>query len=279
MVLPRLQNFDVFFRGHSQASPFEVTALHKSASELANMTPPPPLPSPSKCLRPPLACSSFFPSPSAALLCWFGNKCMSRRQLVGNSTSPSAHTSSGPPTTFHLKEAASVSLDGGVLDAKWCQQPVGSSGAGVLACATSTGRLVLYTLSVADATNQEEDEARTEFQRSCSSEAGDNLLLSLDWSGGGIQDAKVKCQPTNKLRAGQDTPNPNTHYTERVETDCRGVRFSCRACPIYCKCHISVRRLFLAVLGRHSLLGKGTSSSLCCGLGFRIGHRKRRIKE
>jgi len=80
-----------------------------------------------------------------------------------------------------------------VLDAKWCQQPVpvGSSGAGLLACATSTGRLAFYTLSVTDPANERGEET-TEFQRSCFSEASDNLLLSLDWSGGGIEDAKVR---------------------------------------------------------------------------------------
>lgn len=83
-----------------------------------------------------------------------------------------------------------------MLDAKWCQQPValGSSGAALLACATSTGRLGLYTLAVADAdaeTSQEVVGECAQLQHSSSSDADDNLLLSLDWSGGGVADAKV----------------------------------------------------------------------------------------
>lgn len=99
-----------------------------------------------------------------------------------------------------LTEAAGVSLDGGVLDAKWCQQPIalGGSDAALLACATSTGRLGLYTLSfslpssryAADAGDDAQECAQ--LQHSSSSDASDSLLLSLDWSGGGIADAKVE---------------------------------------------------------------------------------------
>lgn len=78
-----------------------------------------------------------------------------------------------------------------MLDAKWCQQPLalGSSGAALLACATSTGRLGLYTLAVADAGEGVGECAQ--LQHSSSSDAEDSLLLSLDWSGGAIADAKV----------------------------------------------------------------------------------------
>lgn len=99
----------------------------------------------------------------------------------------------------HLKEEARASLDGGVLDAKWSQQPLDSSGAAVLAFATSTGRLVLYSLSAGSDGGEEEEEENkgddggcVEFQQLASSDAGDSLLLSLDWSGEVLADAKVR---------------------------------------------------------------------------------------
>eukprot|EP00903_Cladosiphon_okamuranus_P018064 g16625.t1 len=102
-----------------------------------------------------------------------------------------------PTSCARLQEAARVSLDGGVLDAKWCQEPValGSSGAAsaLLACATSTGRLGLYTLSVDAADNDAGQDVGgcARLQHSSSSDDDDSLLLSLDWSGGGIADAKI----------------------------------------------------------------------------------------
>lgn len=90
-----------------------------------------------------------------------------------------------------------MSLDGGVLDSKWSPQPLtDSSGAAVLACATSTGRLALYKLCAPGAGKQEEQEESregTELRQLSCSDKKDNLLLSLDWSRGGMANAKVRC--------------------------------------------------------------------------------------
>ncbi|CAN0520918.1 unnamed protein product [Ectocarpus sp. 12 AP-2014] len=106
---------------------------------------------------------------------------------VGQDTAPSSDAC--------LEEAARVSLDGGGLDSKWSPQPLtDSSGAAVLACATSTGRLALHTLCAPGASMQEEQEESREGaelrQLSCSDKK-DNLLLSLDWSGGGVANANI----------------------------------------------------------------------------------------
>lgn len=76
-------------------------------------------------------------------------------------------------------------MDGGVLDTKWLEHPL-DNGAAVLACATSVGRVVLYTL------RDEGEDAEAKFQMVSSSNGdSDMLLLSLDWSGGTYADAKV----------------------------------------------------------------------------------------
>lgn len=51
----------------------------------------------------------------------------------------------------------------------------------------------MYTLSVADADADAGEDVGgcARLQHSSSSDADDSLLLSLDWSGGGIADAKV----------------------------------------------------------------------------------------
>ena len=142
-------------------------------------------------------------------------------------------------------------LDGGVLDAKWCQSPVASSGAGVLACATSTGRLVFYTLSVGDVCEQEES---AEFQYSCASESGDNLLLSLDWSGGGLADAKVRtsCKEQHvwrmRFRCSIDL---------RFETLCRA-RFAW-------KLHSSSSRAFVSEAAKVKITGRQLATQIPLG--------------
>lgn len=90
----------------------------------------------------------------------------------------------------HLEEAATASLDGGVLDAKWSDHPMPDNAA-VLACATSTGRLVMYTLREAGA-EQGQGLGHAELQQLASSGTRESLLLSLDWSRGGMADAKVR---------------------------------------------------------------------------------------
>lgn len=132
------------------------------------------------------------------------------------STSPSTSTSTptggedAPKSSVYLKEAAGVSLDGGVLDAKWCHQPIalGGSDAALLACATSTGRLGLYALSGADAgAGAGEDVGGCAQLRpfSSSDDAEGTLLLSLDWSGGRVADAKVggEMRTGNGVRGGR----------------------------------------------------------------------------
>lgn len=113
-----------------------------------------------------------------------------RGQLV---CSPPASGDGEAAPSGRLEESARVSLDGGVLDAKWSQHAL-DNGSAVLACTTSTGRLALYTLR--DAGMGEEHAA---FQQWASSDKGDSLLLSLDWSQGNIADAKV---PTDFLNGG-----------------------------------------------------------------------------
>lgn len=105
-------------------------------------------------------------------------------QLVRDSPAPAA-SNQAPPDGF-LEEAATASLDGGVLDAKWSQHPA-DDGSAVLACATSTGRLVLYSLRNVDGVVEE----RAELRQVASSDADDSLLLSLDWSRGAVTSAKV----------------------------------------------------------------------------------------
>lgn len=108
-------------------------------------------------------------------------------------TSPPTQTdgADAPTSAARLKEVATASLDGGVLDAKWSQQPSGSNSTAVLACATSTGRLVLYSLSDGGEGEEQDEEDCVEFLQLASSDAGDNLLLSLDWNGELLADAKV----------------------------------------------------------------------------------------
>lgn len=108
-------------------------------------------------------------------------------QLIRDSQSPAAGDQA-PPDGF-LEEAATASLDGGVLDAKWSQHPA-DDGSAVMACVTSTGRLVLYSLRNADGVVGE----RAELQRVASSNFDDSLLLSLDWSRGTVANAKVLCE-------------------------------------------------------------------------------------
>lgn len=107
-------------------------------------------------------------------------------QLVRDSQTPAAGDQA-PPDDF-LEEAATASLDGGVLDAKWSQHPA-DDGSAVVACVTSTGRLVLYSLRNADGVVGE----RAELQQVASSDVDDSLLLSLDWSRGTVASAKVLC--------------------------------------------------------------------------------------
>lgn len=126
-----------------------------------------------------------------------------RGQLASSPSPPSSAVGEDAPlpsAPVRLQEAAKASLDGGVLDAKWSQRPLeDSSGAAVLACATSSGRLVLYALSTMGACEEETEAA--EFRILASSDAGPRLLLSLDWSGGGMEDAKV--------RRGAETGSPS----------------------------------------------------------------------
>ncbi|CAM9192052.1 unnamed protein product [Ectocarpus fasciculatus] len=102
-----------------------------------------------------------------------------------------------PTSSARLEAAATVSLDGGVLDSKWSPQTfplTDSSGEAVLACATSTGRLALYALRVpgdGDQEEQEESGEGAELRPLSSTEKKDNLLLSLDWSGGEVANAKI----------------------------------------------------------------------------------------
>lgn len=105
-------------------------------------------------------------------------------QLTRDSPTP-APGDQAPPDDF-LEEAATASLDGGVLDAKWSHHPA-DDGSAVLACVTSTGRLVLYSLRKADDVVGE----RAELRQVASSDVEDSLFLSLDWSRGTGSSAKV----------------------------------------------------------------------------------------
>ena len=88
--------------------------------------------------------------------------------------------------------------DGGVLDAKWSEEAM-HDGAAVLACATSTGRICLYTLNTlghagayaGPGADPASEKNQAKFGHLTFSEERDCLLLSLDWSGGDIGQAKV----------------------------------------------------------------------------------------
>lgn len=113
--------------------------------------------------------------------------CHTWGQLVCNPSTPTDGEASPPPPYGRLAKAASVSLDGGVLDAKWSEHPLEGGAVAVLACATSTGRLAFYTLRDTGA-----DGGDVEFLEMASSGVRDSLLLSLDWSRGSFADGKVR---------------------------------------------------------------------------------------
>lgn len=145
-----------------------------------------PLP-PVSCPLSPVYCPPF-PVPCSQL------SDTSRRfdQLVRDSPPPPAAAATASDETSpdgYLEEAATAQLDGGVLDAKWSTHPA-DDGAAVLACVSSTGRLVLYSLSsgAEDVVGE-----RVELRQVASSDVDDSLLLSLDWSRGTVSSAKVLC--------------------------------------------------------------------------------------
>ncbi|CAM9311498.1 unnamed protein product, partial [Laminaria digitata] len=111
-------------------------------------------------------------------------------RLVRDSPPPPAAAATASDETSpagYLEEAATAQLDGGVLDAKWSTHPA-DDGAAVLACVSSTGRLVLYSLSsgAEDVVGE-----RVELRQVASSDVDDSLLLSLDWSRGTVSSAKI----------------------------------------------------------------------------------------
>lgn len=111
------------------------------------------------------------------------------RQVVGD-RSALENDKTLTSSNIHLEETGRASLDGGVLDTKWSESPL-DDGAAVLACATSTGRLALYALGVSTEANGEGCGNTGGISALSSSDAGESLLLSLDWSQGNYGDAKV----------------------------------------------------------------------------------------
>ncbi|CAM9548127.1 unnamed protein product [Choristocarpus tenellus] len=74
-----------------------------------------------------------------------------------------------------LEEAARISLDGGILDSKWRNDPLGESA--IIACATSTGRVTLHALR-----SHADRDAPETLETLSTSNPSDRLLLSLDWN-------------------------------------------------------------------------------------------------
>lgn len=107
----------------------------------------------------------------------------------------SSHERHGGLKSARLEEAARVSLEAGVLDTKWFQQPL-DDGASVLACATSNGQLDLYAFRAADSDGSDDghdvDGNRAQLDKMASAGGSDDaLLLSLDWGGESTDEMKV----------------------------------------------------------------------------------------